>query len=80
MEPFMEPSGSERALRASEIDAFAGKICRMAPSRNEQDGLQSAVLARDPTARPPVFELLLEPLIERLRSNGRRGPRMSCAW
>jgi hypothetical protein len=53
---------------------------RMAPSRHEQDRLHSAVLARDPTAPPRVFEHLLEPLIERLRFNWPRGPRMSCAW
>ena len=65
----MEPSGSERALEVSEMDALAGKICRMAPSRHEQDGLHSAVLAGDPTAPPRVFELLLEPLIERSGSS-----------
>ena len=46
------------------------KDCRMAPSRPELDGLHSAVLAGDPTAPPRVFELLLQPLIERLRFDG----------
>jgi RNA polymerase sigma-70 factor, ECF subfamily len=47
----------------------------MAPSRHEQDGLHSAVLAGDPTAPPGVFELLLDPLIVRLRFKWSRRPR-----
>ena len=53
----MEPSGSRRAPEVSEMEAFGGKSCRMAPSRHEQDGLHSAVLAGDPTAPPRVFEV-----------------------
>ena len=47
----------------------------MAPSRHEQDELHSAVLAGDPTAPPRVFELLLDPLIERLKFKWPRRPR-----
>ena len=47
----------------------------MAPSRHDQDGLHSAVLAGDPTAPARAFELLLDPLTERLRFKWSRRPR-----
>ena len=47
----------------------------MAPSRHEQDELHSAVLAGDPTAPARAFELLLDPLIDRLRFKWPRRPR-----
>ena len=75
MEPFMEPSGSERAPQASENRRIRRKDRRMAPSRHEQDELDSPVLAGDPTAAPRAFELLLDPLIERLRFKWPRRPR-----
>jgi hypothetical protein len=46
----------------------------MAPSRPEQDELHSAVLGV-PTAPARAFELLLDPLIERLRFKWPRQPR-----
>src|SRR5687768_8502714 len=55
MEPFMEPSSPERGLKASEMDAFAGRIVGWRRTDMSRTGSNSAVPAGDPTAPPRVF-------------------------
>jgi hypothetical protein len=55
MEPFMEPSGSERTLQSVGKGRIRPEDCLMARRAREHDGLRSAVLAGDrrrPFARP----------------------------